>query len=332
MATTDKLNILLLHDGKPGHYNQSDGIVAALARRRAVSVERLEVDDSGLLPARAMRGLASASSYPLALTERLAGTSHLSGSVVPDVVVSAGGKTLIANILLAKRYDAANIFSGSVRGVQTSSFSAILHVDPKLADTPPYIVGLKPSAIEPKQRTRIAGALTKAGMLVGGPTKTHFFEDEAVDQLVGEIEKSDLDWEIMTSRRTPDTWADKLVVLAEKDHCTVFDFRKTGAGGVADLLARVDCAVITDDSVSMISEAIAAGLPVVSLTAAKTLDLSDRDYLDLLQARTWYSPLPMGHLSDSALIAAAKQCSPVTKNHIDLLADRLFAQIPQLAV
>ena len=330
MTTTKSLKILLLHDGKPGHYNQSDGIVAALARQRYVSVERIEVDGGGLLPTRAIRSLVSAASYPLALTERLAGTSHLVASTPPDVVVSAGGKTLLANMLLTKRYRATNIFSGSVRGVQTSNFSAILHIDPKLTDTAPYIIGLKPSAVEPRPRTRIAGVIAKVGLLVGGPTKTHFFKDDAFERLIGEIERSGLDWEIMTSRRTPDAWADRFAALADRRHCKFLDFRKTGAGGVAELLARTDCAVITDDSVSMISEAIAAGLPVVSLTATKTLELSDRDYLELLRTRKWYSPMPMDNLADATLTSAARQCTPLTENHIDLLAGKLFARIPEL--
>jgi len=330
MANHAALNILVLHDNKPGHYNQSDGVVAALARRRAVNVERLEVPDGGLLPARPMRSLASAGSYPLALTERLAGTAGLKPLVKPDVIVSAGGKTLVANIILTRRYSAINIFSGSIRSVPAQSFSAILHVDPGLQHKPPYIVGLKPSAIEPPDRSRKTSSIKKLGLMVGGPTKTHLFTEEEFNALVAGLRRSTFDWQIMTSRRTPAEWADRLAGAAHERDFEMLDYRQTGAGGVAEMLAEIDCAVITDDSVSMISEAIAARLPVISLTAGETGKLSDQHYLDLLQQRRWYCPLPISHLSDDAAVTSAKFCSPMTENHVDVLAQRLFAQIPEL--
>lgn len=331
MPSGATIRVLLLHDGKPGHYNQSDGIVAALARSRSVNVERIEVSDSGLLPARAVRSIVSAGTYALVLTERLAGTSGITPQHKPDIVVSSGGQTLIANLLLARRYRCKNIFSGSLRGLPTSLFSAVLHVDPKLEHTQPYIIGLKPSAVEPTDRRRIAGVFGKAGLLVGGPTKTHEYSACDLQRMLDGLSVSELDWEIMTSRRTPPLWADSLAEVSDSISAALFDYRETGPGGVSSLLSRVDFAVITDDSVSMISEAIAARLPVVSLTAAETGPLSDQAYLDLLRTRKWYRPLAMENFSDALLTEAARDCAPMQDNHIDVLAAGLDAKIPDLS-
>ena len=52
------LRILLLSDGRPGHFHLSEGVVAAIERRRAVDCTRLRIDRKKLIPGRTLRRIA----------------------------------------------------------------------------------------------------------------------------------------------------------------------------------------------------------------------------------------------------------------------------------
>jgi mitochondrial fission protein ELM1 len=74
-------------------------------------------------------------------------------------------------------------------------------------------------------------------------------------------------WLISTSRRTPDKVADRIAKLA-KDESVVaklIDFRTAGPGTLPEIFAQADAIVCTEDSSSMISEAVSARLPVVGV-------------------------------------------------------------------
>ncbi len=51
------LEILILSDGRPGHYHLAEGVAAAIARRRPVTVVRRPVGRPRWLPGRALAGL-----------------------------------------------------------------------------------------------------------------------------------------------------------------------------------------------------------------------------------------------------------------------------------
>ncbi|HRD76247.1 MAG TPA: nucleoside-diphosphate sugar epimerase, partial [Hyphomicrobiaceae bacterium] len=93
------LTILLISDGRPGHYHLSEGVVAAIARRRFVHVERLEVRRRRSAPGRVLAGLLAMGARRTVL--RLG--YGLGASQIPaaDIVVSAGGDTVAANAAVA---------------------------------------------------------------------------------------------------------------------------------------------------------------------------------------------------------------------------------------
>ena len=89
--------ILLLSDGRPGHFRQSEAIVLALSRRMATTVERVELIKPRIVPRRLARYAA------LWLPPRFVLRWLYGLSAVPkaDIIVSAGGNTLAANIALS---------------------------------------------------------------------------------------------------------------------------------------------------------------------------------------------------------------------------------------
>lgn len=322
--------ILVVSDQKPGHFNQSYGVVAALQRRATFDVSEISVSRFGLLPRRASEVLLKWHWFPNSLHLMLVGFFLRGIRNKPDIIVSAGGKTLIANVLLARHFGAANIFSGSIRGVDKSSFSAILQIYREYEDIEPYIVGLKPSPAKLIDRPPAESEPQQICLLVGGPTAAHKFSSTEFDHLCRELVNSRLNWKIVTSRRTPPGWSRKLAELEGVNNITIFDFAKTGPLNTSEIMKNCDAAVVTSDSTSMISECIASGLPTVSLTSQSRLPTKDDDYLEMLHERGWFNSMPMQDYSQIELRNRLKTSTPSIVDHTELLADALENSLPQI--
>lgn len=330
------MKVMLLRDDKPGHFNQSEGVVAALQRLAKVGVTRLDVVSQPLFPTRVMRGLVAAGAAGK-IVENLSRIPYPPEEYQPDLIVSAGGRTLLANVLLARRLNTPNIFSGSVRGLPEAMFTAILHINPAFDSRPRYIVGLKPSAIDPDAFAAPATTRTQetetVSLLIGGDTASHPFTSGEIEILAEAIETSALSWKIATSRRTPTEWTTRLRRLAHANpsRFTLLDFTKSGPGGLQNLLATSDMALVTADSASMISEAVAFRIPVIALEPKQAgRPSADQPYLDLLCRNGWARPLGITDISDEQLSIQAALCTPMRENHLDLLAERLKNALPGL--
>ncbi len=171
------LRILLLSDGRPGHYHLAEGVAAAIARRRPVRVERLEVRRRRLLPGRTLAWLLKGKSGAAAATVLRLGFGIAPGKLQPaDLVLSAGGETLAANVAAARILGVPNIFCGTLRRVAPEALSLVVSSYARHAGLPRHLVTLKPNGIDPDRlgatrpawdpRTGRAPAL--AGLLVGG--------------------------------------------------------------------------------------------------------------------------------------------------------------------
>jgi uncharacterized protein len=118
------LKVLLLSDGRPGHFRLAEGIVAAVGRRRSVAVEQLHCR-RGRWPGRVLAALSNANRFDVPILQTVYGlVPPLPGAY--DLVVSAGAETLAANIACARFAGADNIFYGSLRAFKPSSFSLVL--------------------------------------------------------------------------------------------------------------------------------------------------------------------------------------------------------------
>ncbi len=106
----------------------------------------------------------------------------------------------------------------------------------------------------------------RTALLVGGPRRGLVLDDVWFAALIGVIER----WRerdsgsllITASRRTPKAWRTRLRT-AFRNGCTCFwDGNEDGTNPYAGYLAVADRIVVTPDSVNMLSEACATGVPV----------------------------------------------------------------------
>jgi uncharacterized protein len=289
------LNLLLISDGKPGHYKKAVAVAEAMARRRAARIAWLNVRMRLPILHDVLRRC-------FRRPRRLPGLQWLHAThrfpqeplpdTAPDLILSSGGKTVFANAWLAQHYGCPNVFIGHTRGVHDSCFSRIVVSGGSATDDPRRIPSLIPTEIAPDMLAQAAAdylATRNAEfarqrhwtLLIGGNSGGYRFGAGDWRQLAVAIqalaERHGIRWLVTTSRRTPRRaeqflladnvrrYIDELVVF-RTDRRRIFN----------SLLACGDVIFCTEDSGTMLTEAAATGKPVVSVRpcrAAATIAL-----------------------------------------------------------
>ncbi|MGQ0673935.1 MAG: ELM1/GtrOC1 family putative glycosyltransferase [Hyphomicrobium sp.] len=341
--TTPSLKALLISDGRPGHFHLSDGVLAAIARRRPVDVTRLEVRrPRWLTPGVLWRLSHSGLSAPLILGYAYGVAAESLGPA--DIVVSAGGNTLAANVAASQLLNCANVFCGSLRRFRPDLFSLVLTSYSRNAAQPRHVMTLKPSRLDPDTlptpRTDVSRPPAVAGLLVGGDAGTVRFTDAEWLQLMGFLEATNkalgTRWIVSNSPRTPGFVSDLLERSATAPGSGIIqyiDVRRTGIGTLGELLARAETLVCTADSSSMLSEAVWARRPVVAVCPADmTLPADECDYRRYLESNGWARTIPIAELNPNRYFDRVSQMTPLLVNPLDQLADMLGRRLPELAI
>lgn len=344
---TRPLNVLLLSDGKPGHYHQAEGVVAALARLCEVRTTRLEVRRRFIVPTRTLLQLVNAGA-PAARILRIGFGIQASAMAPADVVVSAGGETLAANAAAAKHLGAANIFCGRLRRLAPEHIKLVLVTLESLAEKPNHLVCLPPSPIDIAGATApghsLGGRLgrnhppAKVGVLIGGNSGAFRYRQEDWLALTGFLREAHrshgIRWLATTSRRSGRFIADGLAAMAaEPDSglATFIDFHTAGAGTLAQILAPADAVLCTDDSTSMIADAVGACLPVVAVAPqAGAHEAREAEFRRHLADRGWYRALALARLTPATFLAALEEISPRATSARDELAAAIAGRLPEL--
>jgi uncharacterized protein len=344
--TEPPLKVIFLADTRPGHYHLAQGVIAALARLRPVDVTRIEVKRKWIVPTRWLRRRITAKSFFPPRMLRMAYRIDADALPKADLVVSAGGETHMPNICVSRFLDIPSIFCGSLmRGLGPENFSLIVSSYDKDAANDRYLVTLKPSSIDPDALGRPALVPRYgpdlhprlAGLLVGGNAGPFRYRRKEWDRLlafVAEISKVwDTRWLISTSRRTPDYVADKIAELA-KDASVVdrfIDYRTQGPGTLPQVFGTAEVILCTEDSSTMISEAVSARLPVVGVAPrAHRFTDEERSYREFLMRNGWCRVLPIAELTADAFAHALSEIEPLQENPLDALAAKLKQRLPQL--
>ena len=233
-------------DGKPGHDNQSLGLTDALQRRMPLALYEVPV-------------LSGQSAWIDWLSGRFP-----PGRLLPDpwLLIGAGHATQVP-MLAARR----------ARGGR-----AVVLMSPVLPNRF-YDLCLVPGHDQPRPAAHvietcgglnrvqsIAGEQHGSGLLlVGGPSRHYRWNtEEVIDQISRIIRYSPLrQWTLATSRRTPAGFAENLrhTLFSPTRPVHIVPWRETSPEWLVTHYSRTDCVWVTEDSVSMLYEALTAGLP-----------------------------------------------------------------------
>jgi uncharacterized protein len=323
--------VLILSDGRPGHYRQSEGVVAALRRHRATTERRIEIANRLRLPKALVPKLARRLPPRIAL-EILHGIDVKAVSK-PALIVSGGGLTLGANVALANILGVPNVFCGATRGFALENFSLVLSDDPRDAGPPNVRIGPKPAAFDPDTLPAPPSTLTGRGLhigvLVGGATETSAFRGEDWGRLVHLIEALIADKAatitLATSPRTPPEAysAIESLTAASGSRLALIDFRTAGPGSLGPALAT-DLLLVTSDSMTMMTEAALSRRPAIALRPQRIAPTRDDGAIAWLVAQQWLAVRDIASTDADNLLETAASLRPMIENHLDLLAQSLL--------
>lgn len=244
------LQILLLSDGKPGHENQSHGLVEAIGRLAATEVTVLTVEKRPLLA-------------------RLFASPDLpKDTPKPDLIVGAG-HSVHGRMLAISRATKVPCVVLMKPSLPTGLFDFCLIPRHDLK-------GRKPKAnmiatrgalnrVPPSgDRPRFGGLI-----LIGGPSTSYGWNSAKISEAVCTIIDAcgDRPWRATDSRRTPDG---ELKALRQACPALITHPHKTtGRDWLPERLAEAAEVWVTEDSVSMIYESLSSGARVGLLPAPR---------------------------------------------------------------
>lgn len=233
--------IWLVTDGKPGHQNQSEGLVQALASSLSVEVKRLPV-----LPFwKTLIGKLFHKNFVLKLFS------------APDLVIGAGHRTHKTLLLLSWLFGGKSIVLMKP-DLPRFLFDLCLIPEHDAVPASDNVIVTRGvlNRIVPAEKKNINQGL----ILIGGPSKHYDWDTselmKQVDSIVSEMRH--IEWIISDSRRTPDETSSALQLLKNKNVQFV-SIEDVDSEWLPGKLAEANYVWVTRDSVSMVYEALTSG-------------------------------------------------------------------------
>jgi hypothetical protein len=273
----------MIDEGAPGHRAQSEGVVVAM-RRLGWTPEVVIVPAADRLPGiwRAPARLLVDRLRPVeaARIARRMSTFEMPEPVRPDLIISSGGKSAFASVALARRTGSPNLFVGDPRPYPPRWFSAVLAPNGIAGATNVRMIGAPPTLMTPERcaeaaarRWPEAAPARVWALLVGGASRSHRFDDADYAALAeganALARRHGIRWVVSTSRRSG-TAADSILAerLAPEAVVETTLFSRCPKPVTATYLGAAERVFVTQDSLTMLSEAIASDRPVVALAPA----------------------------------------------------------------
>jgi len=232
-------------DGKAGHDSQSLGLVDALKRRtRVVAYD---------IPVRPGAGL-----------DWMLGRFP-AGSLLPDpwLLIGAGHSTHLP-LLSARRARGGRAAVLMSPDLPKSLFDLCI-IPEHDRPGPAANILVTSGSLNRMQPVYMTGS-NRGLLMIGGPSKHYHWDHRQVaGQIARVIRYSPVrDWILTTSRRTPPGFAEHIrqMIFNRNLRLTVLSCRDTSDQWLSLQLSRSCCTWVTEDSVSMIYEALTAGIPV----------------------------------------------------------------------
>ena len=242
------MHIVYVSDGKAGHRSQAIGLYQAMQRQsiEAVTFEEILIDQLPIL------------SFLLAIFKQ--STSAVAQS--PDYIFGVGSHTQLRVLLLGKVYPQAKTVIMMKPNFPFTWFNYAIIPEHDGVEASAHVITTK-GALNPivnehrHQKNRILIAL-------GGSSKRHQWNEEKVLASIDDIVKNHSQAEIIltTSRRTPKVFLEHLNETPLASHLHIFPVEQTPQGWIFEEMQQAEAVWVTEDSVSMIYEALTAGCRV----------------------------------------------------------------------
>ena len=337
-------NILVLHDGKPGHFSQAQGLARLLARRHrgVVHIHAVRARPKLKLLNRLLRLLA-AMNQPWA--QRLVYSAYRCDElpdIGPDVVVSFGGNVLALNVALSQHWRCPNVVIGNCYSLPANTVSANVTAFPTASASSAWQQRNIPSQValcktDAEQNTRAGSVLLEQAecplwaMLVGGDGSGLRYQESDWHQLgqamAAVATRHGIQWLLTTSRRSGQLAGEILGSYLNEQNCLSSIVYQGASSPNADAyLGAAERIFCTEDSLSMVSESAAMQKPVIGLRPANSVIRgSHLRSLLYLQSQGLVERWAIADL-ESYLPSAFKPLRSY-EQHLDSLCQRLQARL-----
>jgi mitochondrial fission protein ELM1 len=242
-------------DGKAGHENQTRGLLAALAHHYPVDARWINVPAyasvlSSLMTRRFLPGVG------LPPPDLLVGAGHRTHLPLLAARRAHGGRTVVLMKPSLPRawFDLCVIPEHDDVQGSTSAAGAGRAGAAGVTGANVFTTRGALNPVEPGKKDARAGLI-----LIGGPSRHHGWSENDVLRQVETIVagENDISWTLTTSRRTPSSTSTRLRALTFKN-LTVVPVTETGPGWLSERLTSAAQVWVTEDSVSMVYEALTA--------------------------------------------------------------------------
>lgn len=338
------LRVWVLSDNQPGHYNLSSGVIAALRRVGPVEERRVVLRLRFGLMRNLLRFFLNRNyNLPASGWMRLFYSRPELPAQPCDLIVSAGGKTSFANAWLGRDLKVPNIFIGSLRRLSPELFTVTLTLEPV---TPPSVTNLvlelPPSTIDKAVIDRKAERLRQAlklpdqrlyALLIGGDGAGYKYDKQdwaRLGRLLNVLSaRYQVRWLLLGSRRTGVEARQVIGSTADSAAIAASAWYEPGEKSkIEAFLGAAEKVFVTEDSMTMVAEAIYSQRPVVSLRP--TVVASTKRYATMMKRfadQRWICRYDMSALLETPDQLAEQGCNPLARSPLDELSEQLVRRL-----
>ena len=275
-------NILLITDEKPGHENISRGIIETIRKHQDINLIEVNATLRSSLFKRLIKNILNQSN--IWQGRKLFIDIFYKGRVIPqkidcDLVVSTGGATSFLNVMLSRYLKCPNIYCSSLRGLKHTLFTYLISLDENhydneiIVDVAPLVLPTDALKLELFRRENSIDERERIwSILIGGPTKDYPFSADDIEQMVAGMialaKKERAKLCVTTSRRTTVEMEKKLYDIFKQEKNTIKKYvlyNQKPEKVMGMFLAAAERVFVTEDSGSMITEAVLSKKPVYTI-------------------------------------------------------------------
>lgn len=248
------LRIWAVTDNKPGHQNQTMGLIQALSQYRDVDVN--------------WSSAVSLAKNLISLTKKHKDLKSTSADLLPVLLIGTGHRTHLTLLALKRK------FGGRVVIMMSPSLPKKLfdlcfiprHDQPQKADNVIETLGAINRVMPPEfslsnsSQHEIQARDSHSGLiLVGGPSKHFLWDSLLVAQEIASLisEKPDIQWVVAGSRRTPIDFYEKIKLFSPDIKIKYPE--EVSKNWLPEKMREASKIWVTADSISMVYEALTSG-------------------------------------------------------------------------
>ena len=332
--------IWIVNDGSPGHLAQSRGLAEAL-RSHGHTLEIAEISIG-----RRFSGMQRSFIRWLMGGSGTRASSFLRDIVLkgvqlperrPDLILSSGGKSVFTGRLLANQFDVPYVFVGERKPYPSAWFHTVFTPSPRECAANDCRIGLIPTGVTPDKVKAAATEYDAPGgplwsMIVGGCSKSHKFQEDDWIRMAREMNdlagQFGVRWLVTSSRRTGQK-AERLLehYLDPEAVADTVWWSKNPRKLLLAFLGSAERVFVTQDSVTMVTEAICSGRPVSVIAPERVTFPRNsfmKSYLEGLEAKGLIHRTPITRMR----LAPSKIRAEVTPDPVGQIVEALIRRLP----